>query len=125
MPRPAPSHQTSKASRAPAASMKKQERSLIPVGMTTVLPHAARRVRHLEETLLTTLGRWGYQEIIPPTFEYLDVLSAGLAGLVALWGLTHQSLYLLVLFGLLAVSSIQSYEAEKEWLPRRPYGHRP
>ena len=58
--------------------MKKQERSLIPVGMTTVLPHAARRVRHLEETLLTTLGRWGYQEIIPPTFEYLDVLSAGL-----------------------------------------------
>src|SRR2546422_914426 len=78
MPRPAPSHQTSKASRAPAASMKKQERSLIPVGMTTVLPHAARRVRHLEETLLTTLGRWGYQEIIPPTFEYLDVLSAGL-----------------------------------------------
>ncbi|MGH7423664.1 MAG: ATP phosphoribosyltransferase regulatory subunit, partial [Candidatus Methylomirabilales bacterium] len=58
--------------------MKKHERSLIPVGMTTVLPHAARRVRHLEETLLSTLGRWGYQEIIPPSFEYLDVLSAGL-----------------------------------------------
>src|SRR5437867_6336907 len=78
MPRPAPSHQTSKASRAPAASMKKQERSLVPVGMATILPHAARRVRHLEETLLTTLGRWGYQDIIPPTFEYLDVPSAGL-----------------------------------------------
>jgi ATP phosphoribosyltransferase regulatory subunit len=32
----------------------------------------------LEETLLASLGQWGYQEIIPPTFEYLDVLSAGL-----------------------------------------------
>jgi ATP phosphoribosyltransferase regulatory subunit len=32
----------------------------------------------LEETLLAALARWGYQEIIPPTFEYLDVLSAGL-----------------------------------------------
>lgn len=27
---------------------------------------------------MTVLGRWGYQEIIPPTFEYLDVLAAGL-----------------------------------------------
>ena len=27
---------------------------------------------------MTSLGRWGYREIIPPTFEYLDVLSAGL-----------------------------------------------
>src|SRR2546428_333378 len=78
MPRPAPSHQTSKASRAPAASMKKQGRWRIAGGMATVLPHAARRGRHLEETLLATLGRWGYQEIIPPTFVYLDVLSAGL-----------------------------------------------
>ena len=67
-----------KASRAPASPVKKQERSLIPTGMTTILPHTARRVRHLEGTLLSTLGRWGYQEIIPPTFEYLDVLSAGL-----------------------------------------------
>lgn len=46
--------------------------------MATILPHTAKRVRHLEDTLLTVLTRWGYQEIIPPTFEYLDVLSAGL-----------------------------------------------
>ncbi|MGH7255137.1 MAG: ATP phosphoribosyltransferase regulatory subunit, partial [Nitrospirales bacterium] len=46
--------------------------------MATILPHTARRVRELEQTLLATLGSWGYQEIIPPTFEYLDVLSAGL-----------------------------------------------
>jgi ATP phosphoribosyltransferase regulatory subunit len=53
-------------------------RSLVPIGMATILPHTAQRIRHLEDVLLTTLGRWGYQEIIPPTFEYLDVLSEGL-----------------------------------------------
>ncbi len=58
--------------------MQRRERSLVPVGMATILPHTAQRVRHLEETLMTSLGRWGYREIIPPTFEYLDVLSAGL-----------------------------------------------
>jgi ATP phosphoribosyltransferase regulatory subunit len=46
--------------------------------MATILPHTAQRVRHVEDVLLTTLGRWGYQEIIPPTFEYLDVLQTGL-----------------------------------------------
>lgn len=56
----------------------RHERSLVPVGISTILPHTAQRIRRLEETLLTSLGRWGYQEIIPPTFEYLDVLSAGL-----------------------------------------------
>ena len=29
-----------------------RERSLIPVGMSTILPAAARRIRHLEQTLL-------------------------------------------------------------------------
>ena len=53
-------------------------RSLIPIGMTTLLPDAAERVRQLERTLFEGFARWGYREIIPPTFEYLDVLSAGL-----------------------------------------------
>ena len=53
-------------------------RSLIPMGMATLLPDAAQRVRHLEATLFEGFSKWGYQEIIPPTFEYLDVLSAGL-----------------------------------------------
>src|ERR687892_287347 len=61
-----------------AASVPKQDRSLIPGGMATILPHTAQRIRLLEDRLLATLGRWGYQEIIPPTFEYLHVLSAGL-----------------------------------------------
>ncbi|MGH7257193.1 MAG: ATP phosphoribosyltransferase regulatory subunit [Nitrospiraceae bacterium] len=55
-----------------------QDRSLIPIGMTTILPEAARRIRVLQQTLLTQLSRWGYQEIILPTFEYLDVLAPAL-----------------------------------------------
>ena len=46
--------------------------------MTTLLPDAAERVRHLERALFEGFTQWGYREIIPPTFEYLDVLSAGL-----------------------------------------------
>ncbi|SLM46435.1 ATP phosphoribosyltransferase regulatory subunit (modular protein) [Nitrospira japonica] len=46
--------------------------------MATILPHAARQVRHLEGQLLAQIGRWGYDEIILPTFEYLDVLAPGL-----------------------------------------------
>jgi ATP phosphoribosyltransferase regulatory subunit len=55
-----------------------RERSLVPVGMSTILPQAAKQVRQLESQLLTQIGRWGYDEIILPTFEYLDVLAPGL-----------------------------------------------
>lgn len=55
-----------------------RERSLVPVGMATILPHAAKQVRRLEAQLLTQVSRWGYDEIILPTFEYLDVLAPGL-----------------------------------------------
>jgi ATP phosphoribosyltransferase regulatory subunit len=46
--------------------------------MATILPDAARQVRYLERQLLEQAGRWGYEEIILPTFEYLDVLAPGL-----------------------------------------------
>ncbi len=55
-----------------------RERSLVPVGVATILPHAAKHVRHLESQLLAQIGSWGYDEIILPTFEYLDVLAPGL-----------------------------------------------
>jgi ATP phosphoribosyltransferase regulatory subunit len=55
-----------------------REHSLVPVGMTTILPDAARHVRHLEAELLAHFNRFGYDEIILPTFEYLDVLMPGL-----------------------------------------------
>lgn len=61
-----------------ASATHRHDRSLIPAGMTTILPRTAERVRRLEEILLARLSRWGYREIIPPAFEYLDVLSAGL-----------------------------------------------
>ena len=63
---------------APSSFSHVGERSLVPSGTSTGLPLTARRLRRLEDTLLGSLGRWGYREIIPPTFEYLDVLSAGL-----------------------------------------------
>ena len=55
-----------------------REHSLVPVGMATILPEAARQVRHLEAELLVYCNRFGYDEIILPTFEYLDVLAPGL-----------------------------------------------
>ncbi len=55
-----------------------RERSLVPVGMATILPEAAQHVRRLETQLLAHVDRWGYDEIILPTFEYLDVLAPGL-----------------------------------------------
>jgi ATP phosphoribosyltransferase regulatory subunit len=57
----------------------KPPRSLIPIGTATLLPHTAQSVRRLEDQLLAHLSTWGYQEIILPTFEYLDVLAVGLA----------------------------------------------
>lgn len=53
-------------------------RSQIPIGVAAVLPDAAQRVRDLESVLFSCFGQWGYREIIPPTFEYLDILSKGL-----------------------------------------------
>ncbi len=54
-------------------------RSLIPIGTATLLPHTAQSVRRLEDQLLAHCSTWGYQEIILPSFEYLDVLAVGLA----------------------------------------------
>lgn len=67
-----------KASASSTSLVAGRERSLIPVGMSTILPAAARRIRHLEQTLLAVLARGGYAEIILPVFEYLDVLAPGL-----------------------------------------------
>ncbi len=55
-----------------------RERSLIPSGMSTILPEAARRFRKIETQLIETLAGRGFEEIILPTFEYLDVLAPGL-----------------------------------------------
>jgi ATP phosphoribosyltransferase regulatory subunit len=46
--------------------------------MATILPEAARRFREIETQLIEALTARGYDEIILPTFEYLDVLAPGL-----------------------------------------------
>jgi len=52
-------------------------RSQLPRGVQDrFLAEAARR-RAAEATLRDCFARWGYQEIIPPTFEYYDNLSVG------------------------------------------------
>ena len=62
----------------PGGAQPLRERSLVPAGMATILPEAARRFRTIESQLIDTLIGRGYDEIILPTFEYLDVLAPGL-----------------------------------------------
>jgi ATP phosphoribosyltransferase regulatory subunit len=54
-------------------------RTAVPQGVASFYPELAIRKRHVETRVLQTLGRWGYREVVPPLFEYLDVLSQGLA----------------------------------------------
>jgi ATP phosphoribosyltransferase regulatory subunit len=55
-----------------------KNRSMLPKGVATFLPEGAARRRAIESTVLTLFRRWGYQEVITPIFEYLDVLSEGI-----------------------------------------------
>ena len=58
---------------------KNSNRPMLPRGMATFLPEAAIHKRHIEETVLSIFLSWGYQEVIPPIFEYLDVISLGMS----------------------------------------------
>ncbi|HEU5321692.1 MAG TPA: ATP phosphoribosyltransferase regulatory subunit, partial [Methylomirabilota bacterium] len=49
----------------------------LPKGARLYLPEEAARKRHVERSLLDVFARWGYREIVTPTFEYSDVLSVG------------------------------------------------
>ena len=49
----------------------------LPKGSRIYLPDDAARKRHVEASLLGVFARWGYREIITPTFEYFDVLALG------------------------------------------------
>lgn len=41
-------------------------------------PHRAAFIRSVENTLLTTFGRWGYQEVRTPAMEYVETMARGL-----------------------------------------------
>jgi len=49
----------------------------LPKGARLYLPDEAARKRHVETSLLGVFERWGYREIVTPTFEYADVLATG------------------------------------------------
>lgn len=49
----------------------------LPRGTRIYLPDEAARKRHVEQRLLDVFARWGYREIVTPTFEFFDVLSLG------------------------------------------------
>ncbi|PYM76975.1 MAG: ATP phosphoribosyltransferase regulatory subunit [Candidatus Rokuibacteriota bacterium] len=49
----------------------------LPKGARIYLPDEAERKRHVEAELLDVFRRWGYREIVTPTFEYSDVLATG------------------------------------------------
>ncbi len=55
----------------------KRIQTQLPKGARIYLPDEAARKRHVERSLLGIFERWGYREIVTPTFEYLDVLSTG------------------------------------------------
>jgi len=59
--------------------MNRPGQSLIPKGVAIRLPEEAARRRATERKSLALFERRGYQEIITPTFEYLDVFSLGTA----------------------------------------------
>ena len=47
----------------------------LPRGARIYLPEEAARKRHVETRLSEVFARWGYREIVTPTFEFYDVLS--------------------------------------------------
>ncbi|MEN6565442.1 MAG: ATP phosphoribosyltransferase regulatory subunit [Veillonellales bacterium] len=54
----------------------------IPYGMRDFLPRESSRKRAIEGSLGSLFSRWGYDEVITPTIEYLETLTVG-AGLDA------------------------------------------
>ena len=49
----------------------------LPKGVKIYLPDEAAVKRVVEERLLGVFRRWGYREVVTPTYEYFDVLSKG------------------------------------------------
>jgi len=57
---------------------KTSDRALLPKGMATLLPEATAVRRRLEHAAFSVLRSWGYEEVVTPLFEYLDVIAPGL-----------------------------------------------
>lgn len=49
----------------------------IPAGVRDLLPEEAWRKREAENLLAALFRRWGYREVVTPTFEYYEALATG------------------------------------------------
>src|SRR5919108_698855 len=49
----------------------------LPKGARIYLPDEAARKRHVENRLLEICARWGYREIVTPSFEFFDAIAQG------------------------------------------------
>src|SRR6266568_4848246 len=58
--------------------MTRPARSPIPQGVATFLPVEAGEKRAVEDVVFSVFGVHVYRKVIPPTFEYLDILAPGL-----------------------------------------------
>ncbi|MDQ7030194.1 MAG: ATP phosphoribosyltransferase regulatory subunit [Ardenticatenia bacterium] len=47
---------------------------LLPPGVKDIFGQPAHHLTRLNHELSAHFGRWGYEPIIPPTFEYFDNL---------------------------------------------------
>ena len=58
--------------------MKKEEIVLkIPYGTRDFLPNEAMAKRQIEDAVASVFVKWGYEEIVSPTFEFLETLTIG------------------------------------------------
>ncbi|MFO8044307.1 MAG: ATP phosphoribosyltransferase regulatory subunit [Halomonas sp.] len=60
------------------------DRWLLPDGMDEVLPPQANRMEELRRALLSLYHCWGYDQVMPPTAEFLDSLLTGTGSDLAL-----------------------------------------
>ncbi|MBI2528099.1 MAG: ATP phosphoribosyltransferase regulatory subunit [Candidatus Rokubacteria bacterium] len=56
---------------------RRPQHTQLPKGVKIYLPDEAAQKRAVEERLLGVFRRWGYREVVTPTYEYFDVLSQG------------------------------------------------
>ncbi|MFD2114917.1 ATP phosphoribosyltransferase regulatory subunit [Paenibacillus yanchengensis] len=45
-----------------------------PHGLTDYLPGAVRKLRYIEQTVLSCMANWGYEQIVTPSMEYYDTV---------------------------------------------------
>jgi ATP phosphoribosyltransferase regulatory subunit len=57
-----------------------QPNTTIPQGVRVFPPEETARLRRVEHQILSVFERWGFREVITPTFEYLEVFAAEAGG---------------------------------------------